>query len=430
MGIVRKHELRRMLEKQIEIFDKSKEILIDAKEFTQNKRGNTYITQNVILEFSRYIYEKTQTIQEDLVEHVKNQPYKIGDLPILRKLKKMNTKLTQKKAFVTGATGQDGAYLIKHLLQNDYIVFAGVRRVANRNYNNLLRLGINLDHVNLVEFDLTDQANINNCIERIKPDELYNLAAQSHVGTSFLQPITTTHINALGVLYILEAIRQFSPTTKMYQASTSEMYGNYIQNNHKDGSQKKIVIDENTPLNPRSPYGVAKVYAHNIVNNYRESYNLFLVSGILFNHESKIRGDEFVTKKITNYFNNNDFSNPLELGNINAKRDWGFAGDYVIGMYKMLQQSKPIDYVLATGQTYSVKQFIEKIAERKKITLVWEGDGLNEIAKHNNKTIIKINKKYFRPAEIDVLLGDPSKAKKELNWKGSSIEAVVNDMIK
>ena len=317
-----------------------------------------------------------------------------------------------KKALITGITGQDGAYLAELLLNKGYKVYGTYRRLASVNFWRLEELNIkNHPNLELIEFDLIDQSNVIRTISEIEPDEVYNLAAQSFVGVSFSQPITTTKITALGVLHLLEAIRIINPKIKFYQASTSEMFGKV----------QEIPQKETTPFYPRSPYGVAKLYAHWITINYRESYDIFGCSGILFNHESPLRGLEFVTRKITDgvakiVLKKQDF---IELGNLSAKRDWGYAKEYVEGMYLMLQAKKPDTYVLATNRTESVRDFVRMAFKAVGIELEFVGEGVEErgIDKKSGKTLVKVNPKYFRPAEVDLLIGDYSKAKKELGWE-------------
>ena len=328
-----------------------------------------------------------------------------------------------KKALITGVCGQDGSYLAKLLLEKGYKVYGAERRTSTKNHWRLEHLGV-LGKIEIVDFDLLEQSNVTNIIKELQPDEIYNLAAQSFVGISFTQPILTTQIDAMGVLYILEAIKNFSPNSKFYQASTSEMFGKI---------QDKIQ-NENTPFYPRSPYGVAKLYAHWMTINYRESYGLHASSGVLFNHESPLRGEEFVTQKIVKGLIKIKYNllETLELGNLDAKRDWGFAGDYVKAMYLMLQQEKADDYVIATKTTFSVRDFIEKVAKLLDMEIRWEGKGLKEkcIYEKTGNTIIKINSKFYRPAEVDVLIGDPSKAIKELGWSNeTSFDQLVNLMV-
>ena len=320
-----------------------------------------------------------------------------------------------KIAFITGITGQDGSYLSELLLEKDYIVFGLIRRSSNFNTQRIQHIFGN-PKLNLRYGDLTDIVsiiNILNEIKKLEPEviEFYNLAAQSFVGTSFRSPLNTSNITGLGTLRILETIRSINPKIKFYQASSSEMFGDVLEKKQ----------NEKTPFNPQSPYAIAKVLGHYSTVNYRESYNLFAVSGILFNHESPFRGEEFVTRKIIIGLINiiNQKQKYLELGNIYAKRDWGFAKEYVEIMWRMLQNRKPRDYVVSTGKTYSVKQFIDESTKYLKIKTKWIGKGLNQklINKKNNRVIIKINKKYFRPSEVNYLRGDSSKAQKELKWK-------------
>ncbi|MDP4008218.1 MAG: GDP-mannose 4,6-dehydratase [Candidatus Peregrinibacteria bacterium] len=315
-----------------------------------------------------------------------------------------------KKAFITGITGQDGPFLAKLLLEKGYEVYGGVRRASTPNMRNLEFLGIDKD-VKLIEIDLIEYSNLYKIITTIKPDEFYNLAAQSFVGSSFELPILTTNINSLGVAYILDIIKTFSPQTKFYQASTSEMFGKI----------KEPMQNEETPFYPRSPYGVSKVYAHWLTVNYRESYGLFATSGILFNHESELRGPQFVTRKITRHVANvsNGSTEILELGNLNASRDWGYAKEYVEGMYLMLQADKPDTFVLATGKTTSVRDFVESAYKVIGIDIRWDGAALKEKGydKKSDKLLIQVNPEFYRPAEVDVLLGNASKAKNILGWE-------------
>lgn len=318
-----------------------------------------------------------------------------------------------KKALITGIRGQDGAYLAKHLLDKGYQVIGCDRRRVDLNNWRLKHLGIEND-VEYIYMDLLDEGSIFRTIQRSQPDELYNLAAQSFVGISFDQPLLTTQVDAIGVLRILEALRMQKPDCRFYQASTSEMFGEV----------RETPQTEMTPLNPRSPYGVAKVYGHFITKNYRDSFDMYACSGILFNHESPLRGIEFVTKKITNTIARIKYglAEKVTLGNIDAKRDWGFAKDYTYGMYLMLQQDEPDDYVLATGQTFSVREFVEIAFKKIDVDIVWEGEGLNEIGKDktSGKTYVEISEKFYRPAEVDLLLGDPTKAKEKLGWEAET----------
>ena len=314
-----------------------------------------------------------------------------------------------KRAFISGITGQDGAYLAKLLLENDVDVIGGVRRSSNRIPHRLIELGI-VDRVQLVDFDLSDQENISRTVREFRPEYFFNLAAQSFVKSSWATPTYTTEVNALGTLHVLEAIRNYSRDTKFYQAGTSEMYG----------SVNSVPQNEKTSFSPRSPYGVSKVYAHWITKNYRDSYDLFTSSGILFNHESPLRGSEFVSRKISLGFAKilNNQQDVLVLGNLGAKRDWGFAGEYVEGMYMMLNADRPDDYVLATGVSITVRDFVNAIANAAGIELEWSGKEINEVAhnKANGKLLVRCDEAFFRPAEVNALIGDASKAEKELGW--------------
>ena len=312
---------------------------------------------------------------------------------------------------ITGITGQDGGYLAKFLLDKGYRVIGLYRRGATDTFSKLKEHGI-LDKIELEDFELLEFSNICRLIKKYKPDEFYNLAAQSFVAASWQEPIYTAQADGMGVLYILEAIREFSPKTKFYQASTSEMFGKV----------QEIPQKETTPFYPRSPYGCAKLFAHWISVNYRESFGIFACCGILFNHESPMRGKEFVTRKITDHLAKlklNLVQKPLELGNLNAKRDWGHALDYVEGMWLMLQQDKPDTYVLSTGETHPIRDFVQEAARACGFDIIWQGDGIDEIGidRNTNKTIVKVNPKFFRPAEVELLVGDPSKAQEILGWK-------------
>ena len=321
-----------------------------------------------------------------------------------------------KKALITGITGQDGSYLTELLLEKGYEVHGLIRRASTFNTSRIDHLykdphdkGANL---HLHYGDLSDASNVSRLLMKVKPDEIYNLGAQSHVRVSFDMPEYTSDIVALGSLRVLDAIRDIGLETRYYQASSSEMFGKVSGANP---------LTEETPFHPRSPYGCAKVYAYWITKNYRESYNMFASNGILFNHESERRGETFVTRKITRGLSRIKLGkdDTLYLGNLNAKRDWGHAKDFVHGMWLMLQHSEPDDFVLATGETHTVREFAEESARHLGYDLVWEGAGLKEtgIDKKSGKTLIKIDERYFRPAEVDILLGDASKAKKILGWQ-------------
>ncbi|HMO77688.1 MAG TPA: GDP-mannose 4,6-dehydratase [Candidatus Paceibacterota bacterium] len=322
-----------------------------------------------------------------------------------------------KKALITGITGQDGSYLAELLLEKGYEVHGVVRPSSSIRTARIEHLFNNPEIYNKTLFlhhgDLTDTTNISALIKDIEPDEVYNLAAQSHVRISFDLPELTAETDALGSLTILEAIRKqgLGGRTKFYQASTSELYG-LVQETPQT---------ETTPFYPRSPYGVAKLYSFWIIKNYREAYDMFACNGILFNHESERRGYNFVTRKITIGLSKIKLGQQevLELGNLDAKRDWGYAKEYVEAMWLMLQQEKPDDFVIATGETHSVREFIEAACAELDIELEWTGKGVDEIGvdKKTKKTIIKINPQYFRPTEVDLLLGDPSKAKAKLGWE-------------
>ncbi|MFY0593248.1 GDP-mannose 4,6-dehydratase [Roseivirga sp.] len=316
----------------------------------------------------------------------------------------------RKKALITGINGQDGAYLANHLLANGYEVYGADRRRVDSFSWRLKELGID-SKVNHVYMDLLEFSNIFNVIRDVKPNEIYNLGAQSFVGASFTQPILTADIDAMGPVRILEAIKTLDPTIKYYQASTSEMFGKV----------QEVPQTENTPFYPRSPYGVAKLYAHWIVKNYRESFGLFACSGILFNHESPFRGIEFVTKKVTNAVARikHGKQDKITLGNMDAKRDWGYAGDYVKGMYLMLQHDTPDDYILATGKMYSIREFVEKSFLHIGITIRWEGEGTDEkgVNTETGDVLVEVSKEFYRPAEVDQLLGDSTKAQEVLGWE-------------
>ena len=339
-----------------------------------------------------------------------------------------------KIALITGVAGQDGSYLSELLLEKGYEVHGIIRRSS-------LEIVSRIDHLykgksknsnfHLHYGDVTDSSNIDNIISKVRPDEIYNLAAQSHVRVSFDMPEYTANVDALGTLRILNSIMNqgLADKTKFYQASTSELYGGISENKNDKG-----FYDENSPFYPRSPYGVAKLYSFWIVKNYREAYNIFACNGILFNHESPRRGNSFVTKKIVEQAVKikKGRQNSIKLGNLYSKRDWGHAKDYVEGMWRMLQQEVPDDFVLATGETHSVKEFIEIIFQKLNLPLEWKGEGLDEKGFNpgTGDIYIEIDPYYFRPTEVDLLLGDPSKAIKKLNWKREySFSGLVDDMV-
>jgi GDPmannose 4,6-dehydratase len=327
-----------------------------------------------------------------------------------------------KIALITGITGQDGSYLAELLLQKNYQVHGIVRRSSLINTHRIDHI---YDSINLHYGDLTDSTNLVKVIQQVQPDEIYNLGAQSHVKVSFEMPEYTGNVDGLGTLRILEAVRLLGMEykTRIYQASTSEMYG-LVQ---------EVPQTETTPFYPRSPYGVAKLYGYWIVKNYRESYGLHASSGILFNHESPRRGETFVTRKITQGLSriSTGQQDVLYLGNLDAKRDWGHAKDFVKAMWLMLQQDEPDDYVIATGEQYSVREFVEEAAPYFGMNIIWVNEGLNEMGfdKNTMKPIIKVDPKYFRPAEVETLLGDATKAKQKLGWEPEiSFEQLVEDM--
>ena len=316
-----------------------------------------------------------------------------------------------KKAIITGITGQDGAYLAELLLNKGYKVFGAYRRTSSQNFWRIDYLGIrNNPNLILVEHDLIDAASTIRMVSEIQPEEIYNLAAQSFVHVSFEQPLATSMITGIGVTHLLEAIRIINKDIKFYQASTSELYGKV----------QEVPQKETTAFYPRSPYGVSKLYAHWMVTNYRESYDMFACSGILFNHESPLRGLDFVTRKISDGVArvSEGLQSFIELGNLDASRDWGYAPEYVDGMYKMLQHDKADSFVLATNRSYTVRQFAQFAFNVVDIEIKWEGSGISEkgIDVKTGKTIVKVNKDYFRLAEVDALIGDYSKAEKDLGW--------------
>lgn len=330
-----------------------------------------------------------------------------------------------KTALITGITGQDGAYLAKYLLGLGYRVVGTCRRTASLNLWRINELGIiNDKNLKIIEMDLTDPFNILGVISQTKPDEIYNLAAQSFVGVSFKEPFHTASVTGLGALNLLEAIRIVDKNIKFYQASTSEMFGKV----------QAVPQNETTPFHPRSPYGVAKLYGHWMTVNYRESYGIFGSSGILFNHESPLRGLEFVTRKITNTAAKIALkkADKLVLGNLDAKRDWGYAYEYVQGMHKILQHDKPDTFVLATSKTTTVRDFVKLSFEALDIELKFEGCGENEIARDKNGNIlVQVSSEFYRPAEVDLLIGDPLKANNELGWRSTAdVKALCEMMTK
>ncbi|MCA7923252.1 GDP-mannose 4,6-dehydratase [Burkholderia cenocepacia] len=330
-----------------------------------------------------------------------------------------------KSAIITGITGQDGAYLAEFLLEQGYQVYGTYRRTSSVNFWRIDELGItNHPNLHLVEYDLTDLSASIRLLQSSQATEVYNLAAQSFVGVSFDQPVTTAEITGIGPLNLLEAIRIVNPAIRFYQASTSEMFGKV----------QTIPQVESTPFYPRSPYGVAKLYAHWITVNYRESYGIFGCSGILFNHESPLRGREFVTRKITDTIAKIRLGkqNVLELGNLDAKRDWGYAREYVRGMWKMLQVDEPDTYVLATNRTETVRDFVTMAGKAAGFDLEWEGTDEREIGidRASGATVVQINPKFYRPAEVDLLIGDPQKASDLLGWKPeTSLEQLCQMMV-
>lgn len=333
--------------------------------------------------------------------------------------------MIKKIAIVTGITGQDGAYLAELLLSKGYLVYGTYRRTSSVNFWRIEELGIQAHpNLKLVEYDLTDLSSSIRLLQSTEASEVYNLAAQSFVGVSFEQPLATAAITGLGPVHLLEAIRIVDPSIKFYQASTSEMFGKV----------QSIPQVEETPFYPRSPYGVAKLYAHWMTINYRESYNIFGASGILFNHESPLRGREFVTRKITDSVAKIMLGklDILELGNMDAKRDWGFAKDYVEGMWRMLQAAEPDTYVLATNRTETVRDFVTMAFKAADITIDWKGAAESEtgICAKTGKTLVRINPKFYRPAEVELLIGDPAKAKIKLGWAPkTSLEELCKMMV-
>ena len=355
-----------------------------------------------------------------------------------KNIEELENKMDKKKiAFITGITGQDGSYLVELLLSKGYEVHGLKRRSSSFNTQRIDHIYQD-PHENNPRFfihygDLTDSTNLIRIIQKIKPDEIYNLGAQSHVAVSFETPEYTANCDALGTLRILEAVRilRLEKKTKIYQASTSELYGKVAETPQK----------ESTPFYPRSPYGVAKLYAYWITVNYRESYGIFACNGILFNHESSRRGETFVTRKITRGLSRIDvgLDKCLHLGNLDSLRDWGHAKDYVEMQWRMLQLDKPEDFVIATGRQETIRKFVEMVAlklgwnkDMSSPGIYWEGDGINEVGRRsdNDNVVIRIDKRYFRPSEVDSLLGDPSKASSKLGWKPTvTLEELVDEMV-
>ena len=337
--------------------------------------------------------------------------------------------MKKKIALIFGVTGQDGSYLTEFLIKKGYLVHGVKRRSSSLNTARVDHIYQDPHEKKRIFFlhygDVTDAISVSSLIKRIKPNEIYNLAAQSHVSVSFEVPEYTANADAIGALRILEAIKfhGFEKKTKFYQAGTSEMFGKV----------KETPQNEKTPFYPRSPYGVAKVYAHWITINYREAYNIFACNGILFNHESPVRGETFVTRKIVIALCRikNGLQKKLYLGNLDAKRDWGHAKDYVEAMWKMLQKKTPTDYVISTGKQYSVKQFVNLVLNELKIKYLWKGKGINsKCYNHKGRCIVECDKEYYRPLEVDTLLGDSSKARKELNWRPKiNINGLVKEMV-
>lgn len=326
-----------------------------------------------------------------------------------------------KRALITGINGQDGSFLAELLLEKGYEVYGILRRKSVVDYGNVAHIK---DKIHFIYADMTDVVSLINAMRISQADEVYNLAAQSFVATSWEQPIATADIDAIGVTNLLEAIRIVKPDARFYQASTSEMFGKV----------QAIPQDETTPFYPRSPYGVAKLYGHWITKNYRESFNIFACSGILFNHEGERRGLEFVTRKITNTVARIKLGveDHLELGNMDAKRDWGHSQDYVRAMWLMLQQDEPDDYVVATGETRTVREFVIAAFAKVGIDVVFEGTGVDEVGKDKatGKVLVKVNPKFFRPAEVELLIGNPKKAEEKLGWKREiSFDQIVQRMI-
>jgi GDPmannose 4,6-dehydratase len=344
----------------------------------------------------------------------------------------------KKVVFITGVTGQDGSHMVDYLLKNtDYMIFGGVRRLSVPNHENLKNINWNTNRFALVNFDLTDAHAINSIVKELQPDFFINLAAQTFVGSSWDFPAQTWECNTTGVIHILEAIRQHKPTCRFYNAGSSEEYGNVTYTPQ----------DEKHPAKPRSPYGASKAAARQLVKVYRESYNLYAIQGLLFNHEGTRRGEEFVTRKITkgvarisNCINKKQAFAPIELGNIYAQRDWSDAEDFVDGIWKMLNQTSPMEYVLSSNETHTIKEFVELAFEAANIQGIWHGNGISEefsVANYlmeeydvQSSVLVKISPKFYRPAEVDLLLGDSSLARKELNWSPkTSFTQLVEKMV-
>lgn len=328
-----------------------------------------------------------------------------------------------KKALITGITGQDGSYLSKLLLDKGYQVYGAFRRTSDLHLNRLKYLGVD-EKIQYLPIELLEFTNIYRAIEKIQPDEIYNLGAQSFVGLSFEEPIFTADVTGMGPLRVLEAIRAVNPKVKFYQASSSEMFGKV----------QAVPQDENTPFYPRSPYSVAKLSAHWMTVNYRESYGLFACSGILFNHESPLRGLEFVTRKITHGLARiqHGLQEKLILGNLDSKRDWGYAPEYVEAMWRMLQQPEPEDYVVATGETHTIREFVENAFLAVGTEIVWKGSEINEKGydKKTGKVLVEVSLEFFRPVEVDALIGNPKKAMEKLGWKPKTkFSALVRIMV-
>jgi len=339
---------------------------------------------------------------------------------------KANMRCLEMKALITGITGQDGYWLSQLLIEKGYDVYGIARRNSQMSLGSLEHLPKDVKNkINIIWGDVTDSNFINETVEKIQPDELYHLAAQSFVALSFKNPRYTYDVNIGGTLNVANAVKDYSPKTKLYFAATSELFGKV----------RETPQNENTPFYPRSPYAVSKLAGFWTIKNYRESYGLFMSNGILFNHESEMRGPEFVTRKITLGVAriSKGLQDHIELGNLNSKRDWGYAKDYVEAMWLMLQHNKPDDFVVGTGEAHSVREFVERAFEAVGIDIVWEGSGVNEIGKdaRSGKVLVKVNPKFFRPADVELLVADSSKARRELGWKPkTSFEKLVEIMVK